>query len=381
MSETIAPQPERLDGAPHPRETPKLIGQDTAQRAFVDAFNSGKFHHAWMLTGPRGIGKATLAWRIARFLRATPLPDPNSMFAEAPPTSLDISADHPVARRLLAGAEPGVHLVRLGGMGSTENDRAKAFAEHRFSKVIRVDEIRELSSFIHLSAADGGYRVVIIDDADLMNNSAANALLKILEEPPARTLLILISHQPSGLLPTIRSRCRTLPLRTLEAHEVAEAMAQAGVQAANTDALAALSGGSVGGAMRLSLLGGAALYAELVGLMGTLPHMDRARALKLAELAAAKGGDARRDLLFTLIDLLMSRLARTGATGTAPQPQAAQGEADILARLSPHPHQARIWADLAAEISARARHGIAVNLDPAALVLDTFTKMAKAAPR
>ena len=158
-------------------------------------------------------------------------------------------------------------------------------------------------------------------------------------------------------------------------------MAQAGVQAANADALAALSGGSVGGAMRLSLLGGASLYAELVGLMGTLPHMDRPRALKLAELAASKGGEAKRDLLFTLIDLLLSRIARTGATGTPPQPQAAQGEADVLKRLSPTQHQARVWADLAAEIGARARHGIAVNLDPAALVLDTFIKMAKAAPR
>ena len=214
-----------------------------------------------------------------------------------------------------------------------------------------------------------------------MNTSASNALLKMLEEPPARTYFMLISHQPSGLLPTIRSRCRTLPLLALDAAEVAEAMAQADVQAANTDALAALSGGSVGGAMRLSLLGGASLYGELVALMGSMPNMDRPRALKLAELAAARGGEAKRDLLFTLIDLLLSRLARTGATGIPPMPQAANGEADVLKRLSPYPHQARVWADLAAQIGARARHGIAVNLDPAALVLDTFTKIAQAAPR
>jgi len=381
MSDDTLPQPERLEGTPHPHDTVRLIGQDAAQQVFVDAFNTGRLHHAWMLTGPRGVGKATLAWRIARFLLATSAPDADAMFADAPPVSLDIPADHPVARRISAGAEPGVHLVRLGGMGSTESDRAKAFAEKKFSKVIRVDEIRELGRFIHMSAADGGYRVIIIDDADLMNTAAANALLKILEEPPARTLLLLISHQPSGLLPTIRSRCRTLNLTPVNAAQVAEAMTQAQIQAANTDALAALSGGSVGGAMRLSLMGGASLYAELVGLMGTLPHMDRNRALKLAELAAARGGEARRDLLFTLIDLLLSRLARTGATGTPPQPQAAMGEADILLRLSPNPHQARVWADLATQISARVRHGIAVNLDPAALVLDTFFKMAKAAPR
>jgi DNA polymerase-3 subunit delta' len=98
-------------------------------------------------------------------------------------------------------------------------------------------------------------------------------------------------------------------------------------------------------------------------------------------MAAARGGEAKRDLLFTLIDLLLSRLARTGAVGTPPSPQAAPGEADVLSKLSPSPQQARVWADLAAEIGARARHGIAVNLDPAALVLDTFVKMGKAAPR
>tara|TARA_R110002049_G_scaffold78038_3_gene199167 strand:+ start:2312 stop:3427 length:1116 start_codon:yes stop_codon:yes gene_type:complete len=371
MSEDAAPQPERLEGAPHPRDTARLIGQDAAQQVFVDAFNTGRLHHAWMLTGPRGVGKATLAWQIARFLLATPAPDPDAMFADPPPETLDIPADHPVSLRIASGGEGRIRNVTRTINPDTKKVRA----------VISVDNIRTLNEFFHLSSPDGGYRVVIIDDADQMNPQAANALLKILEEPPAKTLLILISHQPSGLLPTIRSRCRTLPLRTLDAGEVAEAMAQANVQAANTDALAALSGGSVGGAMRLSLLGGAALYAELVSLLGTLPRMDRARALKLAELAAARGGEAKRDLLFTLVDLLLSRLARTGATGAAPMPQAAPGEAEILQRLSPDPHQARIWADLAAQIGARARHGIAVNLDPAALVLDTFFKMAKAAPR
>tara|TARA_R110002020_G_scaffold401364_2_gene611601 strand:+ start:2993 stop:4108 length:1116 start_codon:yes stop_codon:yes gene_type:complete len=371
MSEDAAPQPERLEGAPHPRDTARLIGQDAAQQVFVDAFNTGRLHHAWMLTGPRGVGKATLAWQIARFLLATPAPDPDAMFADPPPETLDIPTDHPVSLRIASGGEG-----RIRNVTRTINPDTK-----KLRKEIVADDIRALNGFFQMSAPDGGYRVVIIDDADLMNTTAANALLKMLEEPPARALLILISHQPSGLLPTIRSRCRTLPLRTLDAGEVAQAMAQANVQAANTDALAALSGGSVGGAMRLSLLGGAALYAELVSLLGTLPRMDRARALKLAELAAARGGEAKRDLLFTLVDLLLSRLARTGATGAAPMPQAAPGEAEILQRLSPDPHQARIWADLAAQIGARARHGIAVNLDPAALVLDTFFKMAKAAPR
>jgi len=380
MSDDTPPQPERLEGAPHPRDTARLIGQGAAEAAFLEAFNTGRLHHAWMLTGPRGVGKATLAWKIARFLLATPAPDPGSMFAPQPPATLDIAPDHPIARRIASGAEGRVHLVRRGGTGTGEADRARNFAEGKFSKEIRVDEIRDLAKFIHLSAADGGYRVVIVDDADALNTSAANALLKMLEEPPKQTLILLISHQPSGLLPTIRSRCRTLPLRTLDPAEVAQAMAQAGVQSGDTEALAALSGGSVGGAMRLSLLGGASLYGEVAVILGTLPRMDRPRVLKLAEMAGARGGEARRDLLFTLIDLMLSRLACTGVTGMPPQPRAAPGEAEILSRLSPDAHQGRIWADLAPVIGARARHGIAVNLDPAALVLDTFISMAKAAP-
>ncbi|UWR21296.1 DNA polymerase III subunit delta' [Sulfitobacter sp. S190] len=365
------PPPERLEGAPHPRDTPALIGQSAAEAAFVDAFNTGRLHHAWMLTGPRGVGKATLAWRIAKFLLATPAPDEGGMFAPEPATSLDIPADHPVSVRVASGGEG-----RIRNVTRTVNPDTKKMRQQ-----IVADDIRALNGFFQMSAPDGGYRVVIIDDADLMNVTAANALLKMLEEPPARALLLLISHQPSGLLPTIRSRCRTLPLRTLDVEEVAQAMAQAGVNADNSAGLAALSGGSVGGALRLHLLGGAALYADLMGLMNTLPSMDRARALRIAETAAARGGEAKRDLLFVLIDLMLNRLARTGAMGQPPDPQAVDGEAQILTRLSPDAAQARVWADVAATVSARARHGIAVNLDPAALVLDTLMKISQAARR
>ncbi|MGJ5620053.1 DNA polymerase III subunit delta' [Sulfitobacter sp. MF3-043] len=367
-----APQPDRVDGALHPRETVRLIGQEAAEAAFLAAFNAGKLHHAWMLTGPRGVGKATLAWRIARFLLATPDPDEGGMFAAPTPGSLDIAPDHPVARRIASGGEGGLKAVTRSINPDTK----------RMRKQIVVDDIRALNGFFQMSAADGGRRVVIIDDADEMNVNAANALLKMLEEPPARATLLLLSHQPSGLLPTIRSRCRVLRMGTLDADQMAEALAASGVLIeGDPGALAELSGGSVGGALRLSLMGGLNIYAELVALMASLPRMDRARAIKLAEAAAQRGAEEKLALLFTLVDLLLARLARTGATGTPPAVEAAPGEAQLLHRLSPTPAQGRAWAEVAQEISARAQHGMAVNLDPAALVLDTLFKMGDTAPR
>ncbi|MEM5543146.1 DNA polymerase III subunit delta' [Sulfitobacter sp. AS92] len=366
-----APQPDRVEGARHPRDTPKLIGQGAAEAAFLDAFNSGKLHHAWMLTGPRGVGKATLAWRIARFLLATP--DPNGGMFDLPPAeTLDIDPEHPVARRVAAGAEAGLKSVTR-----TINPDTK-----RMRKQIVVDDIRALNGFFQMSAADGGRRVVIIDDADEMNPNAANALLKMLEEPPERAILLLLSHQPSSLLPTIRSRCRTLRLGTLDADQMAEALAGSGVEVeGDPAALAELSGGSVGGALRLSLMGGVRTYADLVGLISSLPQMDRGRAIKLAEAAAQRGAETKLDLLFTLLDLLLVRLARTGATGAPPAQPACPDEIAVLQRLSPSPAQGRAWADAAQQISKRARHGLAVNLDPAALVLDTLRQIGQTAPR
>ena len=158
------------------------------------------------------------------------------------------------------------------------------------------------------------------------------------------------------------------------------AMFQADVDVdASATALAELSGGSVGEAMRLSLLGGLQIYAEIIGILGTLPQMDRVRTLRLAEAAAQRGAEEKLDLLFTLLEIALARLARTGATGKAPAVEAAPNEATILLRLARTPHQGRAWADVGHTALARARHGRAVNLDPAALVLDTIFKIQSAA--
>lgn len=371
MSDETRPEPDRIAGAPHPRDTARLFGQEAAEAGFLEAFNSGRLHHGWLLTGPRGTGKATLAYRIARFLLTQPLDQADGLFgAPEAPSSLDIDPEHPIARRIAAGAEPGLFVLRRPYDEKTKKLKAQ----------ITVDEVRKLGGFFGLSAADGGRRVVIVDTADEMNMNAANAILKLLEEPPKAATLLLVSHQPTRLLPTIRSRCRELRLSPLGADDMAFAMAQAMPEVTgDLPALAALTSGSVGEAIRLANLSGLSIYSELTRLFASLPNMDRARAVALADAAAQRGSEDKLDVLIDLIDLILARLARTGTLGTPPDREAAEGEAEMLMRLSPDPVQARKWADVASQTSARLRHGRAVNLDPAALILDTLRQIGQAA--
>ncbi|MGH1464768.1 MAG: DNA polymerase III subunit delta' [Cognatishimia sp.] len=365
------PEADRIEGAPHPKETATLFGQEVAQQGFLEAFNADRLHHGWLLTGPRGVGKATFAWQVARFLLTTPKADQGGMFADAPQIahSLEVDPNHPVSRRILAGSEPGLFAVRR-----PYDEKSK-----KLKSQITVDEIRKLKAFFTLSAADGGRRVVIVDAADEMNVSAANALLKLLEEPPADTTLLLISHQPSRLLPTIRSRCRELRFSPLTSDTMRQALAQANVHADATNEISELSGGSVGDAILLSQSGGLAVYADLVSLFANLPQLDRQRALKLAETAAQRGASDKFEQILNLIDLFLVRLARSGATGQPPKIEAAPNEADVFARLAPSMQKARAWADISEQITSRSRHGKSVNLDPAALVLDTVWKIQQTA--
>ena len=354
------PEPDRIEGAPHPRQTLRLLGQSRAEATFLQAFNGKHLHHGWLLTGPRGVGKATLAWQIARFLLATP-DDDGGMFAPPPPDALSIPESHPVAHRMAALTESRLFLLRR------PYDEKAARLKHD----ITVDEVRKMKSFFTLSAADGGRRVAIIDSIDEMNTSAANALLKLLEEPPARVTILMISHQPAKLLPTIRSRCRELRLGSLTPQDLSDALTQAGgdVQPQDRIALAELAGGSVGEAFRMTNLDGLRLYDSMISLFATLPRLDRPRALALAEKTAGKGAEPQFDLIVTLLDLFLARLARAGTRQSLP-PEAARGESDLIARLSPTPYHAREWADLAQHLGLRARRARAVNLDPAALLLD-----------
>jgi DNA polymerase-3 subunit delta' len=329
-----------------------------------------------MITGPKGIGKATFAWRIAKYLLCSPIKEEGaSLFGDTPGVieTLDIDPHHPVLRRIQAGSEGRLSIVR------------RPFDAKRklFKAQITIEEIRKLKSFFALSAADGGRRVVIIDAADDMNVNAANALLKVLEEPPQHTILLLISHQPSRLLPTIRSRCRTLRLSALSQVDIDAVLAtqELEIDPAEMGVLSSLSAGSAGEAIRLAQHNGPAVYHQILGLIAQAPKIDRPSAIKFSEQYAGRTSSEDLDILALMFDRVLSRLAVFGATGDAPAPLAHAGEIEIFKKLCPAPQFAQDWAELCQDLSNRFKHGRAVNLDHVALVLDMIFKIEQCAKR
>jgi len=376
LDDDSTPTSDLIEGAKHPSEALAVIGHQNAEDSFVDAINKGRLHHAWMITGPKGIGKATFAWRIAKYLLCSPIKEEGaSLFSDTPGVieTLDIDPHHPVLRRIQAGSEGRLSIVR------------RPFDAKRklFKAQITIEEIRKLKSFFALSAADGGRRVVIIDAADDMNVNAANALLKVLEEPPQHTILLLISHQPSRLLPTIRSRCRTLRLGALSQVDIDAILAtqELEIDAAEMGALSTLSAGSAGEAMRLAQHNGPAVYHQILGLIAQAPKIDRPSAIKFSEQYTARTNSEDLDILGLMFDRVLSRLTVFGATGNTPAELVHSGEVEIFSKLCPTPQSAQDWAELCQELSNRFQHGRTVNLDPVALVLDMIFKIEHCAKR
>src|SRR6201981_2764896 len=249
--------------APHPRETSVLFGHKEAETALLNAYKSGRIPHAWLVGGAQGIGKATLAYRMARFVLTHR--DPLSSAVQRANT-LGIDPNEPAARHVAANAHGS-----LLALERTANDKGV------LRTVITVDETRETISFFGSTAAVEGWRVCIVDTVDELNPNAANALLKILEEPPQQSLFLLISHAPARVLPTILSRCRKLALRPLSPSDLIEAASKAANLAIDDPALieaVAAAEGSV--ARALTLLGGdnLKLQQRTAALLASLPRVD-----------------------------------------------------------------------------------------------------------
>jgi len=332
-----------------PRETTALFGHRDAEMALLNAYRSGRIPHAWLIGGPLGIGKATLAYRMARFVLAhrNPL---SSQVQEAETLYLDPS--DPVARHVAAGAHGSLLTLER-----SLNDKGV------MRTVITVDETRQTISFFGSTAAVDGWRVCIVDTVDELNPNAANALLKILEEPPQQSLFLLISHAPARVLPTILSRCRKLALRPLATDDVIRAAAKATSIAPDDPALAEAAEAAEGSVARaLTLLGGDALklHQRTAALLATLPRVDPR---ELHALGDALGG-SDRVALAAFIDSIDrwvgERLRSDDANANANLPR--------LARL------AEVWE----KINRAARDTESYNLERKPLVFSVFGLLAEA---
>src|SRR5262245_45712170 len=335
------------DGVTLPRVTTALFGHAEAEQTLLEAYRGGRIPHAFLIGGERGIGKATLAYRLARFVLAHP--DPKQPAVQKA-KSLAIPSDHPAARRIAGQAHSDLLVLER----VVNEKTGKLFTE------TRVDQVRESVSFFGSTAGEGGWRVAIVDPIEDLNKYGVNALLKVLEEPPQRALLLLITDAPGRVLPTIRSRCRMLILRPLAAEDTARAAAAALGEKNVSDEIrkaAEASDGSVGRALRLLEGDALELRQQMIAQLERLPDLDPRALHALGDGIAGTEVETLAAFMDTVNAWLGERLK------SGPQ------EPRRLARI----------ADVWTSVNKAGREAEAYNLDRKPLVFSVFGQLAEAA--
>lgn len=339
-------EPGDLSGIPRPRETLGLVGHGAAADAFAAAIAAGRLHHAWLIGGAPGIGKATLAYRVARRLLAHP--------AGGGPAGLDVPADDAVIGKVAGLSHPNLVVLRRHRTAGTKTLPTK----------ISVDMVRRALDLFASTATDSGWRVCILDSAEDLNANAANALLKVLEEPPPRALFLILSHQPGRLLPTIRSRCRVLMLRPLSPEAVAQVVRGLPEpfpqpdEAALARALAQCEG-SVARALAMLDPVTAGLVAEIETLLARARTPDWGRVLKLAETLAGRDAEARFEAAQDAVLRFVS--------------------AEIDRRRDEPPARLAALVEVADRFGRAAREAAIYNLDRRPVMLSLFGELAEVA--
>jgi DNA polymerase-3 subunit delta' len=364
-------EPDRFEGAPHPREQFAFFGHEEAEAAFRNGIESGRLHHAWLIGGPEGIGKATLAYRVARRLLCSPpgsqdprtslTPDPASPApwrpgSQDPRTSLAVDPASPAARQVAAMSHPNMAVLRR--MPGTEKKTASA--------TIPVETVRRALNVFGSTAADGGYRVCIVDSAEDLTIASANALLKVIEEPPPRSVFLIVSHAPQRVLATIRSRCRRLLLRPLARETVRAVIDRLGPPWAGSspdllDHAVELGEGSVRRTLEMLDEDKIAFVARVTRALDVLPQTDAKDVLALAEALGRRDSGDDFDLALAVVQRWVSRRLHDRAASGA-------------ARLAP-------LVEVCEKVARSAREIDTYNLDRRPLVLSLFDDLADAVRR
>lgn len=348
---------------PAPRETTAIRGHEEAESKLANALKTGRLAHALLISGPKGIGKATLMYRFARYVLSTGKAQPNATLGELSDRPLDIPLTDEVFARVARGSHADLFVLEKGINPRTGRSRGE----------ITVDEARALGAFLSLTPAESSWRVAIVDAADEMNRHAANAILKSLEEPPKQTILVLISHAPNRLLPTIRSRCRQINLRTISRDNFETVIQNVDPTIKENDiaVLGRLSKYSPGQAFLIKELAGIQLYEKLVKILTTAPAIDFESVHALANELATPGSELRFKLAMELLlDWLSSFIVSTAQEIALPElieGEQATRERFIAARGLDH------WAGLWENISHLSLRAAQIHLDRKQVVLSAYT--------
>lgn len=343
------PESDRFADAPHPRETYVLFGHEEAERHLVETWKAGRLPQSIIIGGAEGIGKATLAWRLARFLRAQTGPQtPDSRDA----ADLFVDPEHPASKRIEALSDGDVFLLRR------EWNKTSHYTE------IRIDDVRKMIDRFHHASSSDGWRVAIIDAAEDMNRNSANAMLKLVEEPPPRSLFLFVANRPARVMPTIRSRSQMLPLSPLSGNDIIAAIeAQDDQWSAHDNAevarAAARANGSVQGALRF-LSGDNSVLEDLDAILNRMPHADWRGIHALAENVTGRDGtEDFETLIGAVYDWLSAQVASQSAFQSAASPS--------LARI----------ADLWEKIATGVRQVETFNLDRRPFLITLFNDLAQ----
>ncbi len=324
-----------------PRENPSLVGHEAAEAELLAAMRGGRMHHAWLITGTSGIGKATLAYRFARRLFA----------GLSTADSLALDPRDPVFRRVSLGSHADLLTVERGFDEKRKRPRSE----------IVVDDAREIAGFLRRTPAEGGWRVVVIDGAEHLNRNAANAVLKVLEEPPSRAILLLTCAAPGRLLPTIRSRCRRLRLDVLAPDTMARVLTELmpDATAAERAELAKLADGSPGRAALLAEGRGLALAKLVDEVLGGVPKVSLRRTLDIADKVGGRGSEDNFSIFMTILRDELSAAVRSAARGVEQR----------LAAVRPLAEWADLWHALT-EIQDETER---LNLDKRQALISSIT--------
>ncbi len=349
------PRIDALAGWPEPEAQTEWYGAAEAEAVLRRGYTSGRMHHAWLITGSKGVGKATLAFRFARFVLANPDP-PNMNLSDD--LTLAVLADARVSRLIVARAHPDLLVLRRPW-----DETAK-----RYRNAVTVDEVRRIQRFFGSTAGENGWRICIVDTADDLNINAANALLKMLEEPPKRGLFLLVANRPGQILPTIRSRCGRLDLKPLPPEHLFAAIKERHSQTDDSELrlAVALAGGSLRRAIQALQSGQGSIYRSFIDLTGDLPALDFTGVHQLADAIAIRGKDIEFENFIQLVGDWLSRRVRE--------------HTEPAGNLSPATKAASLasWATVWEKVRESSLQAEILNLDRKQVVLQVFMALARA---